>query len=77
MFMVNKTLLHEALSIYYFGEGIVGMYTIWLMPIHPSPSQHGFGVIDCFRMNLDFCDYRCEPMDWYADRKGDQLSANN
>ena len=55
----------------------LGVYTILLMPIHPSPSQHGFGVIDCFGMNPDYCDYRCEPMGWYAGQKGAWLSANN
>ena len=53
------------------------MYTIWLMPIHPSPYQNGFSVIDCFGMNPDYCDYRCEPIGWYAGLKGALLSANN
>lgn len=48
----------------------LGVYTIWLMAIHPSPSQHGFGVIDCFGMNPIYCDYRCEPMGWYSGQKG-------
>jgi glycosidase len=34
----------------------LGADTIWLMPIHPSPSQHGYDVIDYFAVNPDYGD---------------------
>lgn len=34
----------------------LGADTIWLMPIHPSPSQHGYDVIDYFAVNPQYGD---------------------
>ena len=32
----------------------LGIKTLWLMPIHPSPSYHGYDVTDYFNVNPDF-----------------------
>jgi alpha-amylase len=32
----------------------LGINAIWLMPIHPSPSYHGYDVIDYFKVNPDY-----------------------
>lgn len=32
----------------------LGMNTIWLMPIHPSPSVHGYDVTDYFSVNPEY-----------------------
>lgn len=32
----------------------LGIKTLWLMPIHPSPSYHGYDVSDYFDVNPDF-----------------------
>jgi glycosidase len=34
----------------------LGANTIWLMPIHPSPSQHGYDVEDFFEVNPEYGD---------------------
>jgi 1,4-alpha-glucan branching enzyme len=34
----------------------LGANTIWLMPVYPSPSQHGYGVVDFFNINPDYGD---------------------
>jgi alpha-amylase len=32
----------------------LGVNAIWLMPIHPSPSYHGYDVINYYAVNLDY-----------------------
>ncbi|MBR0294860.1 MAG: alpha-amylase, partial [Bacilli bacterium] len=32
----------------------LGIKTIWLMPIHPSPSYHGYDVTDYYAINPDY-----------------------
>jgi alpha-amylase len=32
----------------------LGVTAIWLMPIHPSPSYHGYDVIDYYEVNPDY-----------------------
>ena len=32
----------------------LGVTALWLMPIHPSPSYHGYDVIDYFAVNPDY-----------------------
>lgn len=32
----------------------LGVTAIWLMPIHPSPSYHGYDVLDYFEVNPDY-----------------------
>jgi alpha-amylase len=32
----------------------LGVTAIWLMPIHPSPSYHGYDVINYFAVNMDY-----------------------
>ncbi len=32
----------------------LGINAIWLMPIHPSPTYHGYDVIDYFKVNPDY-----------------------
>ncbi len=32
----------------------LGVNTLWLMPIHPSPSAHGYDVSDYFEVNPDY-----------------------
>lgn len=32
----------------------LGIKTIWLMPIHPSPTYHGYDVIDYYKVNVDY-----------------------
>lgn len=34
----------------------LGVNALWLMPIHPSPSYHGYDVTDYFAVNPDFGD---------------------
>jgi len=34
----------------------LGANTIWLMPIHPTPSEHGYDVIDYFAVNPEYGD---------------------
>ena len=34
----------------------IGANTLWLMPIYPSPSQHGYDVMDFFDINPDYGD---------------------
>lgn len=35
-------------------ETDLGITGLWLMPIHPSPSYHGYDVIDYYEVNPDF-----------------------
>ena len=32
----------------------LGVTAIWLMPIHPSPSYHGYDVINYYAVNLEY-----------------------
>jgi glycosidase len=32
----------------------LGVTAIWMMPIRPSPSYHGYDVTDCFAINPDY-----------------------
>ncbi len=32
----------------------LGINAIWLMPIHPSPTYHGYDVINYFNVNSDY-----------------------
>jgi alpha-amylase len=32
----------------------LGVNAIWLMPIHPSPSYHGYDVIEYYKVNPDY-----------------------
>src|SRR5688500_15540471 len=34
----------------------LGITALWLMPIHPSPSYHGYDVMDYFAVNPEFGD---------------------
>ena len=40
----------------------LGVTALWLMPIHPSPSDHGYDVLDYYAVNPDYGTMAYSPM---------------